>query len=101
MNCQAGDVAIIVGPDGDPDVGRLVDVIEPAPSRSPRGPAWLVRTKGSPLHAIEVWFDDAGRITGWAPGLSHEVEVPDRHLRPIRPGTDPVDVGVPRELETM
>jgi hypothetical protein len=83
MNCQPGDMALVIGPDGDPDVGRMVTCIR------------LYRVDEVYWHdnrryraGIDFWVVD--RELHWRKdGVLRMLPFcPDQHLVPIRPERD-------------
>lgn len=86
MNCEPGDLAVIVNP-LSPNYGRFVNVLRaPEPSEldwwSMEGPTWIVEAIGAPLIVVN----------GIHCGLKAIRPFTDAALRPVRdPGEDAVD----------
>lgn len=83
MNCKPGDLALVVGPDGDPDVGRMVTCLR----------LYRVGEKyrhdNRPYRAgVNFWVVD--RELHWRKdGVLRMLPFcPDAHLMPIRPEGD-------------
>ena len=83
MNCKPGDLAIIVKSAAGNE-GAIVEVLGPA---APFGglPVWFIESKGSVLNGLTP--------------PSHQAEIPDAWLRPIRPGDMEDETPVARDLE--
>lgn len=96
MNCKPGDIAVFVTPENG---GRMVLVIGPSlhtdyvnAMRPGIGACWSCEA----LSDVHVWLNgESDRPEIFKPG-DNLPAVPDRHLRPIRPG-DITDAEV-REL---
>jgi len=76
MNCQPGDLAIIVGSGlpADPDIGKIVTVVEAVPS------------DGEPCWGVEC---SVPLLVGYPTGelrYARDATIADRHLKPIRGG---------------
>jgi hypothetical protein len=91
MNCKPGDLAIYVSARYPENIGAIVEVVGPWEKDFdwqrvlPSDFVWLVRTKG--------------RLLLNNRGYGNEKPCLDKHLRPIRPGDEPVEIT--RELETV
>ncbi|KFL18967.1 Uncharacterised protein [Ralstonia pickettii] len=80
MNCQPGDLAIIVGSGlrNDPDIGKIVKVVEAVPSDGE--PCWGVECSVPLLVSLPT-----GELQ-----YARDASIADRHLKPIRGGDLPM-----------
>jgi hypothetical protein len=98
VNCRPGDIAVFINPE---NAGRMVRVIGPSlhtayvnRMRPGVGACWSCEA----LSAVHVWINgESDRPEIFKPG-DNLPAVPDRQLRPLRPGED--DVDTVRELFT-
>jgi hypothetical protein len=72
MNCNQGDLAIIVESIEGVSTGKIVQCIRIQGDHSLYGPIWKVRSK-------DTLVSEHG-------GVGNEVDVPDKWLKPIRGG---------------
>lgn len=98
MNCQPGDLAIVVRSSIEENIGKIVDVIK---AYDPRDTGilstddsrqlWYCETKGSKLR---WWSEDGCGII-----YRNDGPIPDEFLRPLRSDEDePSKSGTPAEL---
>ena len=94
MNCQHGDLAIIVRDDDfKNDLGKIVECIDgPLPHPGSGTPAWLCRTRGD---LLTCWDFDREVVV-----MSPQTVIPDAWLRPLPPpsAVDRVHVDLPLEV---
>lgn len=74
MNCEPGDLALIVGSSisNDPDLGKIVKVITAIPGH------------GEPCWGVECSVPLLVSFPSGEMGLAPDATIADRHLRPIR-----------------
>lgn len=96
MNCNKGDLAIVVSSTSESNIGLFVEVIRPwEPGQGgvdeilDSGHLWHCKAKG------DIRYKS---ISGQVVHLS-EGPIPDRCLRPIRPGRSVGDKRVIREID--
>ena len=86
MRCKPGDLAVIVRPRHQENLGALIEVLHIEGDHDGE-PLWWVRSLGGPL------------VRGVRTrSLAYEGRIRDSALRPIRPDADPVETETEREV---
>ncbi len=106
MNCREGDLALVIGPAGVPEVGQTVKCLKlftngESLMHLPVGPNLVEITAFGP-----TWYVDrvlTARLPPWPEVASApQVLIPfkaDRYLMPIRPERDPEEIQTEREVK--
>jgi hypothetical protein len=94
MNCEPGDIARIVAPENNPNIGKLVQCkrIYPAnPYPEQEGPCWVISSK----EILQTWDTGGGFHIGSA------AVCPDAWLKPHRPPALDKNIVKEKDLETV